>query len=210
MKTAGQILQIARHQKQLDLGEVSRITKIRPEFLNLIETDDYGKLPSGTVARGFIRNYSEFLDLNPSQLLAIFRRDFVENHQGQIVPRGMVEPVDKPGFWTPKTTLFAGLAVIFTLFAAYLIFQYRVLTGPPPLELSKPPANAQILEDSVEVVGSTDPESTISINGQLVALEKGGRFIFRVTLAPGVNNLTIVATNKFNRTSTITRQVIKQ
>src|SRR5512135_781027 len=119
MKTAGQVLKDARLSKKQELSDVSRVTKIRTHFLESIEADDFKELPSGTVARGFIRNYSEFLGLNPDYVLAIFRRDFVENQLGRIVPRGMVEPVEKQNFWTPRSTIIAVVTAIFVLFAAY-------------------------------------------------------------------------------------------
>ena len=84
MKTAGQILAEARTAKKLEIEEVARITKIRPQFLRLIENDDYQKMPSGAVTKGFIKNYCEFLGLNQHQVSAVFRRDFVENNLGQI------------------------------------------------------------------------------------------------------------------------------
>src|SRR3989344_3548084 len=62
MKTTGQILKETRASKKLDIVDISRITRIRPRFLEMLEEDDYGHLPNATVARGFIRKYSEFLD----------------------------------------------------------------------------------------------------------------------------------------------------
>jgi cytoskeletal protein RodZ len=209
MKSAGQILKSAREHQNKTLDDVSAITKIRLEFLNLIELDDYTKLPSGTIARGFIRNYAEFLHLNPTQVLAIFRRDFLENQRGQIIPRGMVDPVTKANFWTPKTTLLAGVTLIFTLFVAYLVFQYRILVGPPPLTLTEPKVSTTI-ESTIEVSGSTDPESTISVNGQLVALEKGGKFAFRLSLIEGENIISVTATNKFGKTKTLTKTITRK
>src|SRR3989344_8659187 len=136
MKTVGQILQATRNAQKLDLKDVSRITRIRDRFLEAVEADDYTQLPSGAVARGFIRNYSEFLRLKPESILAVFRRDFVENEAGQIVPRGLAQPVSEVSLWTPRTTIIAIITFVFTLFGAYLIYQYRVLTGPPPLRLT--------------------------------------------------------------------------
>ncbi len=210
MKTVGQILQSARSAQKLDLKDVSRITRIRARFLEAVEADDYSLLPSGAVARGFIRNYSEFLGLNPLTTQATFRRDFVENEQGQIVPRGMVKPVSEVSFWTPRTTIIAAITLIFTLFGAYLIFQYRVLTGPPPLRLISPIVNLETADSTVEVVGITSPEATVSVNGDLVALEKGGRFFLRLPLATGDNIILIIATSKSGKTASLIRTVIKK
>ncbi len=207
MKTAGQMLQLARNGKKLELEDVSEITKIRPQFLSAIEADNYRLLPSGAVAKGFIRNYSEFLGLNPAQVLAIFRRDFVENQAGQIVPRGFVEPVSKQAVWTPRTTVIAIVSLILTLFTFYLVYQYRILTGPPKLQISQSAPVKTTSESSYEISGITDPEATISVNGQLVVLDKGGQFYFRVPLADGENLVTITATSKSGKTTILNRKV---
>lgn len=207
MKTAGLMLRDRRLEKKLELTDVTRVTKIRPEFLTSIENDDYSRLPSGATARGFISNYAQFLGLNPHHVLAVFRRDFLENQQGQIVPRGVAEPVSKTNFWTPKTTVIALVACVFVVFGAYLIYQYRILTGPPPLKVSFPTEQFTTSENSVVVSGVTDPEATISINGELVALEKGGTFSLRVPLIPGNNDIKLVATSKSGRITELIRRV---
>ena|SRR3989344_2603949 len=207
MKSAGLLLQSARLAKKLDLADVSRITKIRSTFLQAIEADDYSRLPSGATAKGFIRNYAKFLGLDPLHILAIFRRDFVENQAGQIVPRSVVEPAEQINFWTPKTTVIAAVVLIFTVLGGYLFYQYRVLTGPPYLELDQPPANAMIAESPVEISGTTDPEATIAVNGRLVALDKGGTFFLRLPLEPGQNTISVTATGKSGRTTSISRVI---
>lgn len=207
MKTAGQILQSARLEKKTEITDVSRITRIRPNFLADIEADDFQRLPSGTVARGFIRNYSEFLGLNPEYVLAIFRRDFIENRQGRIIPRGMVEPVEKISFWTPRSTIVAAVTAIFVLFAAYLFYQYQLLTGPPTLVLSSPPAVQTVTDPNLAVIGRTDPEAAVSVNGQLISLDKGGQFSFRIPLETGLNKITVIATAKSGRTTSLTRSI---
>lgn len=187
---------------------MARVTRIRPQFIELIEADDYSRLPSGTVAKGFIRNYSEFLGLSPHSVLASFRRDFVENRLGQIVPRSLADPVSQQVFWTPRTTIIAVVVMVFTVFIGYLTYQYWVLTGPPRLELVQPAEGVQVEEATVLVTGQTDPEATISVGDHLVALDKGGEFSFRAPLVEGENQISITATSKSGKTTTLTRKVI--
>ncbi len=207
MKTAGQILQSTRIAKKIDIQDASRTTKIRPQFISHIEADDYSQLPSGATARGFIRNYSEFLNLNPEYVLAVFRRDFLENQSGQIVPRGVAEPVSQPNVWTPKMTIIAVVVLVFTLLAGYLIYEYRILTGPPELIVTTPNDQIETTTDSIEVSGSTDPQATIAVNGQLIALDKGGLFSVRIPLQAGDNKIDIVSTGKSGRSTTQSRHV---
>jgi cytoskeletal protein RodZ len=207
MKTTGQILHAARIDKKLDVEDVSRITRIRPQFIKALEADNYGDLPSATTTRGFIRNYAKFLGLNPEHLLAIFRRDFIENRQGQIVPRGVAEPVNPPSLWTPKTTIIAVVTLIFTVFGSYLFYQYRLLTGPPSLSVTSPSGDISLAQATVEVVGQTNPEAAVYVNGQLISLDKGGKFFFRLPLQPGPNQISVTAVAKSGRQSTISRSV---
>jgi len=207
MKSTGQILREARLARKLDIEDVARITKIRPRFLTLLESDDFSRLPNSIVARGFIKNYGQFLGLNPKYLLAIFRRDFSENRQGQIVPRGMVEPVTKTSLWTPRSTVIAVVVFLFTLFLGYLVYQYSLLVGPPSLNLTSPKDGITISQSTVEVFGKTDPEATISVNDKLVALDKGGQFYVRLVLTPGLNKITVTASNKSGKNTSVVRKV---
>lgn len=207
MKTVGQILQETRSSKRLELSDIARVTRIRPQFLEIIESDNYSKLPSGAVARGFIRNYSEYLGLHPDNVLAVFRRDFVEDPRGQIVPRGMVAPAEQIGFWTPKTTVWVVVSSVLTIFLGYLVFQYRILVGPPELVLSEPKDKITTSQPAVLVIGHTDPEATLIVNGQQVVLDRGGQFSFRVSLVPGDNQIKISSQAKSGKNAIIVRTV---
>lgn len=200
MKSVGQLLQTARVAKKMEIADVARITRIRSQFLLALETDDYSKLPGSTVARGFIKNYAQFLGLPVEQILAVFRRDFMENQLGRIIPRGITPPVTEVSIWTPKTTGIAIVVMLVTFFGAYLLYQYRILIGVPPLSISQPIDQYKTSEDSVEIAGSTDPQATLMVNGQLVALDKGGTFKFRVPLGSEVNKISVVVASKYGKT----------
>ncbi len=71
IKTVGQILKEKRALKELSLQEVSRETHIRLQYLQELENDRPELLPSKAQARGFLRLYAAFLDLDPNELLAL-------------------------------------------------------------------------------------------------------------------------------------------
>lgn len=209
MKTAGQILNASRLEQKLDLKKIAKDTKIRVEFLAFIESDTYSHLPNSTVTKGFIRNYAEYLNLNPDHVLAVFRRDFLEDIRGQIVPRGLATPVSNRFVWTPRLTLFTAITIVLIFFLSYLIYQYRLLSGPPNLLIIEPQNGIVTTEDIITISGKTDPEATVSINNEKIVLSGGGKFDFRWKLdQKGEQTVTIIAISKAGRTKSETRTII--
>ena len=68
MKTVGSILKEARTARNITLAQTEEATKIRLKFLKAIESDDYSGLPSLSYAKGFVKNYSEYLGLDSSMV----------------------------------------------------------------------------------------------------------------------------------------------
>lgn len=200
MKTVGEIFKKTRQERGIALSEVEEATKIRPRYLQALENDEYDKLPSATSTRGFIKNYAEFLGVSPSSLLAIFRRDFSSDREGRIIPRGMVEPIDKPAFsWTPRLTVILLVTVFLTIFFAYLARQYFSLIGPPTLSLTAPLPEEKVTGGTVEVVGKTDPDAVVTINGELVNLSEKGEFRYQLEIAQGKNTIVVEAVSKLGK-----------
>lgn len=120
MKTVGEILRETRIRKAIDFDQIEKATRIRKKYLKALEKNDFGKIGQATTVKGFIKNYGEYLGLNSKSLLAIFRRDYAHDKGGQVVLRGMAEPLNKRRFaWTPKKTI---IAVIILVFLFFLIF----------------------------------------------------------------------------------------
>lgn len=208
MKTVGKILKKARQEQGITLSEVEKATKIRFRYLQALENDEYDKLPSATSTRGFIKNYAEFLGLTSTQLLAIFRRDFSQDRQGRIIPQGMVEPIDKPRFsWTPKLTVILLVTIFLTLFFGYLAYQYFSLISPPKLSLTAPLPEEKVVGETVEIVGKTDPDAVVTINGELVSLSEKGDFRYQLGLTNGENTIVVEAVSKLGKKKKITRTI---
>jgi len=60
----GSILRQARKSKKLSLQQVARETHMRAHYLRALEEGNFEALPSDAQARGFLRAYSEYLDLD--------------------------------------------------------------------------------------------------------------------------------------------------
>lgn len=72
LQDLGEILREAREAQALSLEEVEAQTRIRLKFLEALEDGDIGVLPSAMHAKGFLRSYAQFLNLDVAQVVALF------------------------------------------------------------------------------------------------------------------------------------------
>jgi cytoskeletal protein RodZ len=95
--SVGARLRQARELRRLSLQEVSEATKVRTHYLQALENDDHSAIPSAAQARGFLRIYAEFLELDLGELLAALPREA----SPAAPPVPVTEPtlVASPGLW---------------------------------------------------------------------------------------------------------------
>ncbi len=208
MKTVGQLLKQARTRQNLSLEAVADITKIRLDYLQAIESDQFHRLPSATFVKGFIQNYAKSVGLDPAITLAVFRRDFDQNQQGKIIPRGLTNPLKTPSrFWNPRTTTLSLAFVLILLLAFYAISQLLTLTGAPQLSLTYP-QEGETLTPLVDVSGKTTTDATVTVNQTPVSLSLDGSFQTTLNLSPGHHTIIITASSREGKTRTLTRSVL--
>lgn len=82
-QTIGQKLKAAREAKRLTLEKVFEATRIRVPYLKALEEDDLSSMPSPVQARGYLRNYAEFLGLDFGQLVEEMRS--AQQPSGEVV-----------------------------------------------------------------------------------------------------------------------------
>ena len=72
LQALGELLRQAREARAMSLQEVEQHTRIRVKFLHALESGDLSVLPSPIHAKGFLRNYAQFLHLDGNALAAQF------------------------------------------------------------------------------------------------------------------------------------------
>ncbi len=188
MKTAGDLLKEKRLLKELTLEDVAKKTKIKVEFLEAIESSDFAALPSSTFAKGFLRNYASFLYLNPDTMVAMFRRDFTENEKGEIIPRGLVNPLgSKPRYFTVNLIL-TSIAIL--VFLGFLAFQLSSWWSLPSLKLLQP-QNGDTYGEKVTFKGVTERDATVKVNDQQVIVDPSGQFSLDLIFPAGTHTVII-------------------
>ncbi len=207
MKTVGELLKQKRLEKKITRDQIVRKTKISSNYVKALENDDFANLPEAAFVKGFIRNYAKTVGLNPKQALAVFRRDYDQNVKGQVVPRSLTSSLtSKRAIWTPKTTVAALVAIVALSLAAYFVYQLRLLTAAPPLEILSPQENEHVVS-TITVSGKTDPQATLKLNNQLVLIDENGEFSQSLLLSQGTRTITIESTSRSGKTRTIQRTV---
>jgi cytoskeleton protein RodZ len=77
METLGIWLRRAREEKGIGPSQVESATRIRPRFLEMLETGNFSALPGGDMqARGFLRVYSRYLGLPTDEVIARYEVEF--------------------------------------------------------------------------------------------------------------------------------------
>ncbi len=63
-----------RQERGISLAEVSEKTCIRINFLEKIEVEDFGQLPSVPVARGFVRSYAKYIGVDADEVVRFYNQ----------------------------------------------------------------------------------------------------------------------------------------
>ena len=72
MAVFGDTLRQARAYKGVTLKEAEQATRINRHHLAALEDENFAVLPPLIYQRGIIRNYANYLELDPGKLLALF------------------------------------------------------------------------------------------------------------------------------------------
>jgi cytoskeletal protein RodZ len=127
MESLGQKLRETREQHNFSLEQVARDTHISKQFLEALEQEDFSMIPGETYIIGFLRNYAEYLSLNPEELVALYK-----NIQIQEQPLPMTELLDR-GRPKSSSRIIVFLVIILAVLGAagYLIYRFVISPERP-------------------------------------------------------------------------------
>ncbi len=215
MKTVGQILLAERKRRKWTLEEVQKFTKIHPNYIKALEADDYSVFQGKVHAKGFLKIYAEFLELNVAELMAFWRRENESDSKRQrsnlksdnrfTNPLKLKIPVIALSY---KTGAFVAVLAMGLIFFNYVFYQYQRYSADPLLVLSSPKNNAVAESNFISVKGRTEKESELFINDQKVPVDDAGDFETSLKLSPGVNTLNVFVKNRLGNTAEKTVSVV--
>lgn len=194
----------------LDIKTVAEFTHIQPKYLTAIEEGDFTKLPKAKAYRqAYLREYATFLGLDAAHVLEQFALEEGFDDTPQVHPHTTLKqfPFASVSVFA-RTLVLVGFVVAF---GGYLAWQVKGVVEPPHLAVYSP-LEGSISSDLFTIIqGETEKESQLTVNGQEIRPTESGIFETRIDLSPGVNTITVVATKKHGKTSTVVRHlVVKQ
>ena len=124
MSNFGEILQQARDYKGVTLREAERATRISRHHLAALESENFAALPAATYAKGIVRNYAQYLGLDPLTTVELFEQRSGEVAQARRVV-GTTTTYNARSHWVPNFAIIAFMiimaAIVFTwIYSAYL------------------------------------------------------------------------------------------
>jgi cytoskeletal protein RodZ len=203
MRKISEILQDKRIERGFSIEEISKVTKIKKEFLVAIEDGRYYDLPSESYALGFIKNYASYLGVDEKKAAALFRREY-EGGKGKVLPAfsGKGKNITRMSILTPRNVLI-GFVVVVIL--GYIAFQYNSFFFGPRLEVFSPTDKTLVRNNIVEVSGKTDPYATVLINNEESYVSLDGTFKKTIYLFEGERQIIVDSRNRHGKN---TRKVI--
>lgn len=104
----GHSLKVVRERRSLALTDVSARLRIRRPYLEAIEEGRFGELPGAVYVSGFLRQYAEFLGLDPEQVLKSYQAE----SDGAVQRTVLNFPMPRPEERTPRLWLVVGALVL--------------------------------------------------------------------------------------------------
>jgi len=216
LKTIGNLLEEKRKSKKLRYDEISEIIKINPEYLEALENADYTKFPSEVYVKGFLRNYSRFLGIDPDHALALYRREQEKSLSApkvkvtdKIKSKSLDLSITRGRILATIATFLAVLTIIYIGSYVFDIFQNPKLELRKPVEITANQTGEFISEtDNLVLEGVSEIGNKLTINGQEYRVNSFEQFNVEIKLQEGTNDIRLVSENQLRRRSEILLTVL--
>lgn len=208
-ESVAETLRAARTKRGISLDKISETLGINEKYLFALETGHFDELPAGLYGKNFLREYALYLGLDAASLVKMFETSLTakqELNKKELFSKQVVKPQELLAL--PRIFKKIALAVIVIICFVYLSYRLEIIVSSPMLELSNPATDLITKARALEIIGRTDPETQIIINGENVLSDSAGNFLTTVNLKTGMNQITIIAQKKYGRETRLIRQIL--
>ena len=190
MVTAGEVLKTKRKSLGKTIQQISQETKIQERFLEYIEKNEYEKFDSDVFVSGFIKIYSDNLNLDTERVLALYRRG--NGHIYKDVDRKKIKQKKKRKIsFSPKNITILIIVIFLLGILSYIGYEIFLFQNPPTINVSSPNNETTVSESKITIKGTTKNSTSLLISEEEISLSDTGSFSFEYTLDEGENNIII-------------------
>jgi cytoskeleton protein RodZ len=158
----GRFLRQAREYKGVNLRDVERKTRIPRRHISALENEQYDQLPPLIYARGIVRNYAQYLGVDPVDALARFEESHGQRSGGfRVVPA--VKTTEVPSHWAPNFAIIAFMVIISAVIFAWMYSAYFA-----------PPENGTATEQARETPEQEQEVAVLEDDDERLLAEGGG------------------------------------
>jgi len=207
----GQRLRACREAKHYGISRLAQEASISKNYLLALENGAYRQLPSEVFIRHALKKIAKELCLSSADIICQFENEY------QLYAASLGEAVnERSGYKKPRVLVLTRwlmiLLIVFTTIVAggYLVWRTIGLFSPPRLIINAPPPNYVTNNGVVVIVGQTEPETLVNINGVELWSDSLGNFRDQLTTREGLNNIIITVKKRFGGERQIIRRVIYQ
>ncbi len=203
MESLGRKLREAREKHNYNLEQIARDTNISKSYLEALEEENFGVIPGDTYVLGFLRNYGEYLGLNPEELVGLYR-----NLRIQEQPMPMSELLQGRPRGRPRSRLLALILVLAVVVGVgvFLLVRYglpragELAARPPEARPAAAVEEGYVLSDEAVTRWYTQGETvSVPIDGEHYRMsfaEVGDRLTLKIP--GGTVDLTVGQTRQID------------
>lgn len=200
------LLKEAAENKGLSLQRLSQFTEIPDRYIEALFSGSSEKLPAEPYVRGYLLKLGTLLDLNGEELWKRYKKEMSikTSGAGDKLPenRFAIKPFNK------KLLIAVAIALAIIL---YLIFWTRSLLGKPELTVYSPASDIMLTATAtIAIIGKTNPDYILKINGQDITIDSAGNFSETYNLQPGLNVFELSVKKLLGSETKIIKQVVYQ
>lgn len=179
MESFGNLLRTTRESKNIDIETAVLETSISRNHIEAMENEQIDSFPGETYLVGFLKNYSEYLGLNATQVLSLYRAKKIQEAP---VPSALLQK-NYPRFLKPLIVTLSIMALVAIGFLVWFIFfadddddiASRTVLGPETsfqkYELSNLPLQRRVYEGDIISVPTSGGSIDMIVSSTLENLQ---------------------------------------
>jgi len=195
-KSFGQDLKELRELRGWTREQLEHATNIHRDIIKKLEEEDFKDLDDLVYVEKYIRAIAKALDGRAPFLIGKYREllnfkkiDRYQNKKQIFIKKISIKELLVINKYFSVFFLFT----ILFLLSLYVWWQINLFTTQPKLIISQPIDYSHVYKSNIRIIGQTNPNTTVLINGVSVIVQKDGQFNHNLDLSRGNNKIEIIA-----------------